>query len=311
MNPNFDFVGKRKGFYKFTIILLAICLISILFRGLNLGVDFTSGTRIDVSTVDLIKEAEIVEVLKENNISYEKITFGTSGESKTTTLLLPSEVTKEEVRIAQTFFEEDKKGSVTVSVVSPQVGKELVENAMRSLLLASIGIMIYLAIRFEWLKGVATLIGVLHNILIMIGIFSIFQVEVSITFIAAILTVVGYSINDTIVTFDRIRENMRGKEDSDFDTFEKISKVTNDSLNQTLNRSINTVLTVLFAAVSLLLLGSSAIFTFSLALVIGLIAGGYSSIFIAAQIWVAMKHKQIQKRIANPVSTYKDDNDWV
>ena len=154
--------------------------------------------------------------------------------------------------------------------------------------------------------GVATIIGLIHDVFFMVAVFSITRLEVDITFIAALLTIVGYSINDTIVTFDRIRENMAklGK----IDNVNALADIVNKSLRQTLGRSVNTVLTVIFVVVALIALGAEAIRPFSIALLVGLIAGTYSSIFISAQIWFDLKKKELQK--AGTLKVDKDKKQW-
>ncbi len=180
-----------------------------------------------------------------------------------------------------------------VSAVSSIVGQELVKNAIYALIIAAIGIIIYVAIRFEWRMGVASIIGVLHDIFLMVAIFSFTRFEVDITFIAALLTVVGYSINDKIVTFDRIRENLDRVKN--IENSEELAVIVNKSLRQTLGRSVNIVLNIAFVVVALLLFGAEAIRNFSWALFLGLLAGTYSSIYISAQIWYAMMKKGLKK----------------
>ena len=151
--------------------------------------------------------------------------------------------------------------------------------------------------------GVASIIGLLHDVFFMLAIFSIFRLEVDITFIAAVLTIIGYSINDTIVTFDRIRENInhRGR----IDDVAELADIVNKSLRQTLGRSVNTVLTVVFVVVALMLFGAESIQNFSIALLIGLLAGTYSSIFISAQIWFDLKKREMNKKGAIKVDEEK------
>ena len=159
---------------------------------------------------------------------------------------------------------------------------------------ASIGIIIYVAFRFEWRMGLTSVIALLHDVCIIIFITSLLRLEVDITFIAAVLTIVGYSINDTIVTFDRIREHMR--HEKLIKTKEQIYKIVDVSLRQTLTRSINTVLTVIITVVVMLLVGSSSIYSFTIALLIGLVFGLYSSLFIAAQLWAVLKVRELNKK---------------
>ena len=181
-----------------------------------------------------------------------------------------------------------------VSTVSPTVGKELVKNAIKALSIAALGIIIYVAIRFEWRMGIGAIVSLLHDIFFIIAIFSLLRLEVDITFIAAVLTIVGYSINDTIVTFDRIRENVdrSGK----ITTKEELALIVNKSLRQTMGRSVNTILTVIVVVVALIFLGAPSIQNFSIALLIGLVTGMYSSICIAAQIWFTLKSREMDKK---------------
>ena len=161
----------------------------------------------------------------------------------------------------------------------------------------------YVSLRFEWRMGVATVIGLIHDVFFIIAIFSMFRLEVDITFIAAVLTIVGYSINDTIVTFDRIRENLNRR--GTINDVAELADIVNKSLRQTLGRSVNTVLTVIFVVVALMLLGAESIRPFSIALLIGLIAGTYSSIFISAQIWFDLKKREMKEKGAIKVDTEK------
>lgn len=307
----FRFVENRKKFLIASLILIVISFGSVFVKGVNLGVDFTSGTRVDISTDYKLTEEKVKSYLDESNLEYAKLN-SSKDEPYNVTVTFNSDVTQEQVKEFITGAEKEFEAHTTSSEVSPQVGKELIENAIKSLLIAALGIILYLAFRFEWLKGLATITGVLFNVLVTIGLFSILGLEIDVTFIAAILTVVGYSINDTIVTFDRIRDKMKGKE-KEIETFEQLAKITNDGLNETLTRSINTGITVFIAVFALIFLGSPAIFTFSMALAIGLLAGMYTSIFLAAQLWAIWKFKQIQYRKANPKEEYDihDDKDWI
>lgn len=175
-------------------------------------------------------------------------------------------------------FKKDYGAEPNVSTVSPTVGKELAKNAMFALAIASIGIILYVSIRFEWRMAVPAVVALIHDAFFIITVFSLLRLEVDITFIAAVLTIVGYSINDTIVTFDRIRENLRFSRK--VKTVEELENIVNISIRQTLTRSINTVLTVLITVIALAIFGSEAIRNFSIALFIGLICGVYSSLLI-------------------------------
>jgi preprotein translocase subunit SecF len=289
----FDFVKHRNKFFLISLSLLIVGTICLVVFGLNLGIDFKSGSRVDVTTEQTLSINEINEQFEEIGFVPEELTLaGTNNEIAVARFIRV--LSKDEIAKIKTHFLTEYNAEPSVSTVSPQVGQELAKNAFIAVAIASVGIIIYVAIRFEWLQGLAAIVALFHDAYFIIVLFSILQLEVNIAFIAAVLTIVGYSINDTIVTFDRIRENM--KLEKNVKTFEDVAKVVNKSLIQTLSRSINTVLTVVFAAAALMIFGSESIRTFSIALFIGLIAGTYSSLFIASQLWAVWKGKQLQKK---------------
>ena len=190
-----------------------------------------------------------------------------------------------------------------INTVSPLIGQELAKNAMNALILASIGIIIYVSLRFEWRMGLSSVLALLHDVFIIVAIFSLFRIEVDLTFIAAVLTIVGYSINDTIVTFDRVRENLHKVKV--ITKPEGIDDIVNRSIRQTMIRSINTVLTVVVVVVAILIFGAPIIFNFSLALLIGLISGVFSSVFIAVPLWGILKKRQLKKSKNNKLIVHK------
>lgn len=301
----FDFVHARKRFYTLSAILLTAGIIMLAVFKLNLGIDFSSGTRVEVMSKEPInveqfeKDLEVVgHDVKDIVVSGDKKEIGVARFNE--------EFSQDEVNKFKSELAEIYGSEPNVSTVSSQVGKELAKNAMYALLFAAIGIIIYVAFRFEWQMGVASVIGLLHDAFFMIAVFSIVRMEVDITFIAAVLTIVGYSINDTIVTFDRIRENMTrsGK----VKTEDELATIVNKSLRQTLGRSVNTILTVIFVVVALIALGADSIRPFSVALLIGLLAGTYSSIFISAQIWFDLKKKQLKEK--GPIDIEKEKKKW-
>lgn len=294
-NKTIDFVKHQKKFFAFSIIYTIVGIILLFTLGLNLGIDFESGSRVDVVSDNTLSAEEVTEHFASIGDGYSPDQITLSGENnEIANVKFIGMLSKEEVAEIQTYFHNEYGHEPSVSTVSSQVGKELARNALISIIIASIGIMIYVAIRFEFLYGISAIIGLLHDALFIIIMFSIFRFEVNIPFIAAVLTVVGYSINDTIVTFDRIRENM--KLAKKVKTFDDLANIVNVSLTQTLARSINTALTILFAAVAIFLLGGEAIRSFAFALVVGLLAGAYSSMFLAAQIWLLLKARQLKKK---------------
>ncbi|MBM7706642.1 SecD/SecF fusion protein [Chryseomicrobium aureum] len=288
-----DFVGKRKPFYILSVFLLAAGIAMLSIFQLNLGIDFSSGTRVEVMTDGPLTSDEVRATIEA--AGYETDDIVISGDTSNIAVLrYVEDFTQQEIAELKSSFIDEFGVEPSVSTVSPTVGQELARNAVYALAIAAIGIIIYVAFRFEWRFGVSAIVALLHDAFFMIAIFSILRLEVDITFIAAVLTIVGYSINDTIVTFDRIRENLHRA--GAIQTEQELADIVNKSLRQTLVRSVITVLTVVFVVVSLIFFGAPSIQNFSIALLIGLIAGTYSSIFIAAQLWFDLKRKQLFKK---------------
>ena len=288
-----DFVHTRKKFYVISAVLLISGVIVLGIFKLNLGIDFSSGTRVEVLADHKVTKDEISTYL--DKIGHPTTDIVISGDTSNIGVMrYKDDFNQAEVNKFKSDLKSEYGSDPNISTVSSTVGKELAKNAFYALLLAALGIIIYVAFRFEWRMGVASIIGLIHDAFFMVAIFSILRLEVDITFIAAVLTIVGYSINDTIVTFDRIRENInhRGRIDSE----EELADIVNKSLRQTLGRSVNTVLTVVIVVVALMLFGAESIRTFSIALLIGLFAGTYSSIFISAQIWYDLKKREIREK---------------
>ncbi|MEK5325153.1 protein translocase subunit SecDF [Aeribacillus sp. FSL M8-0254] len=288
-----DFVKHRKKFFVLSSVLIIAGIILLFVAKLNLSIDFTSGTRVELATNEPLSTDTIEKEFKSIGLKPDEIVL--SGNDKSTAVVrFVGTFDKETISNVKEHFTELYGIEPNISTVSPTVGKELARNALIGVAIASIGIIIYVSIRFEFYMALAAVLALLHDAFFIVSFFSITRLEVDITFIAAVLTIIGYSINDTIVTFDRIKENM-GKAKK-IKTFEQLAEIVNKSLRQTFTRSINTVLTVIFAVVALILFGSSSILNFSIALLVGLIAGVYSSLFIASQLWLVWKWKQIEKR---------------
>nr|WP_270179416.1 protein translocase subunit SecF [Alkalihalobacillus sp. CinArs1] len=291
-NIDFDFVKHRNKFFMISLALIVLGGLVLAIFGLNLGIDFSSGSRVDIMSNETLTTEEVTSELDSLGFDPESVTLAGGGDMAVAAF--KDELEKEEIGELKNHFTELYGAEPNVSTVSPDVAVDLAKNAFIAVAIASVGIIIYVAIRFEWLQGVAAIVALFHDAFFIIAIFSLLQIEVNITFIAAVLTIVGYSINDTIVTFDRIRENM--KLEKKVKTFEDVARVVNKSLVQTLARSINTVLTVIFAAAALTIFGGEAIRPFAIALLIGLVAGTYSSLFIASQLWAVWKGKQLKKK---------------
>ena len=295
----FDFVKHRNKFFAVSLALIVLGGLAIAIFGLNLGIDFSSGSRVDIQSDSKLTIEEVSD--EYDGLGYNPETVTLAGGGDIAVAAFKDELSKDEVAEIKNHFTDLYGAEPSISTVSPDVAVDLAKNAFIAVAIASVGIILYVALRFEWLQGFAAIVALFHDAFFIIAVFSILQIEVNITFIAAVLTIVGYSINDTIVTFDRIRENM--KFEKKVKTFEDVARVVNKSLVQTLARSINTVLTVVFAAAALTIFGGEAIRPFAIALLIGLVAGTYSSLFIASQLWAVWKGKQLKKKKFTPVES--------
>jgi protein-export membrane protein SecD/preprotein translocase SecF subunit len=297
----FDFIKNRNKFFTATAALVVIGLIAIFMFRLNLGIDFASGTRVEILSDSKLTAEQVKNELDKVDLETDDIVIsGENGEIGVARF--KGVLSKEEISELKSHFKDVYGAEPNVGTVSPTIGKELAKNAMIAVAIASVGIIIYVTIRFEIYMALAAVLALLHDAFFIIVLFSLTRLEVDITFIAAVLTIVGYSINDTIVTFDRMRENMVKKRR--LKTPEEIADVVNSSLRQTLGRSVNTIMTVVITVVALLIFGSASIWNFSFALLVGLIAGTYSSIFIAAQLWYVWKVKELKKK--GTIKTYKE-----
>ncbi|WP_299087611.1 protein translocase subunit SecDF [uncultured Metabacillus sp.] len=289
---NVNFLKHRKLFFVFSTLAVIVGIFFILIFRLNLGIDFASGTRIEVLAGKTLTSEEMTTELEKLDLEVNDVVL--SGvENEIGVARLIGVLDAEQIAEVKGHFKEKYGSEPNVSTVSPTVGKELAQNALLGVLISSLGIIVYVAFRFEFYMGLASIVALLHDAFFIIAFFSITRLEVDITFIAAVLTIVGYSINDTIVTFDRIRELQKKVK---VKTIKDLEFIVNRSLQQTFTRSINTVLTVVIAVVALLIYGSSSITNFSIALLVGLICGTYSSLFIAAQLWLIWKGKQLNKK---------------
>lgn len=272
-----DFIGKRKIWYALSLILLAVSIGSIIVQGLNFGIDFRGGTLLHLQFENKnITVEQLREGLKEVNLETSQI-----QESDDSFVIKTSELDQAEQKNVLSTIE-GKLGAFTVlrsEQVGPVIGKELRTAGLLALLIASILQIIYISFRFEFRFGLAAILALLHDVLITTGFFSIMQYEVDVTFIAAVLTIIGYSINDTIVIFDRIRENLKYKQKVE------LADLTNKSISQSIVRSLSTSVAVLFVLVALIVLGGETTKYFSLAMLVGVLAGTYSSIFIASPLW--------------------------
>ncbi|MCM3289047.1 protein translocase subunit SecF [Paenibacillus sp. MER 180] len=286
----FNFVHQSKYFFIFSIVITILGSLSLSIFGLNYGVDFSSGTNVDINVTKKIEKSQVEDLLKTYNFKKEPtITMGAERITVRFTEVLDEQ---HEKQFKADMKKIDEGSSMEINTVDVEIARELQRNALLAVLIASIGIIIYVSIRFEWRFAVSAVVALLHDAFMVISLFSIFRLEVTLPFIIAVLTIIGYSINDTIVIFDRIRENLRF---SKIKSMDDLAHLVNDSIYQTLTRSINTVLTVLVTALCLFIFGSESIRMFSLAILFGLGFGAYSSIFIASPLWVVLKNKESKK----------------
>lgn len=298
-----EFVRNRKYFLGFTLIVIVIGSILSFTRGVNLGVDFTGGTTITVTKNDKVKLKSLEKELTSLNYNIKK----EENTKNNITITIEEVLDKNKQESLSKKLESEYNTDTDIYTVSKVVKQELTKNAIKSLVFASIGILIYVAFRFKFNYAISALIALCHDVLIIFLFFSIFGLEITSIFIAAILTIIGYSINDTIVTFDMIRENYKQKLNSKKSkkhkkkneevllNDEELIELVNDSVRITFTRSILTTITTIFPVICLLIFGAKEIFNFNLALLIGFIAGVYSSIYISNQLWLILETRRLKK----------------
>lgn len=298
-----NFVKLAKPLIALSILIVIVGLFILSIFKLNLGIDFSSGTRADIETNQSLTQGKVEKAVKDVGLSPDQVQINGSGH-KNATVQFKKNLSRAEDNKLSDKIKSEFGDTPQINSVSPLIGQELAKNAMTALILASIGIIIYVSLRFEWRMGLSAVLALLHDIFIIVAVFGLFRLEVDLTFIAAVLTIVGYSINDTIVTFDRVRENLHKVKV--VTSPEQIDDIVNRSIRQTMTRSINTVLTVVVVVVAILIFGAPTIFNFSLALLIGLISGVFSSVFIAVPLWGIMKKRQLKKSPNNKLTVYKE-----
>lgn len=277
---NVDFMKYKKIYYIGAVGLIAAGMLVAGVGGMNYGIDFTGGTMMQLDFKERVTEQEVRTVLEENNIDDAEIIFAADDQSEVIIRTTAALESNERVNLISQM--ENKIGEAEVAaseLFGPSVGEDLRNNAVLAIFVAAIGMLIYIIVRFEWKFGIASLTGIAHDVLLVIAFYAIFQVTVNNPFIAGILTVVGYSINDTIVVFDRVRENLG------LTPKEKTEVIVNKSINQTLVRSMMTSITTLIVMIPLFLMTGPAIRDFVIPLMVGVTVGAMSSITIASPIY--------------------------
>ncbi|MDB5085949.1 MAG: protein translocase subunit SecF [Bacilli bacterium] len=292
MENRFDIAGRRKLWFIISVTILILGILTMFWKGLNLGTDFTPGSRVQVNLGAGWKSADVQSVFNSVNLTNADITSaGTFNEQAV--IRLGTTLTTDQEKQIKDALKSKFAGSQDpqIDTVSPMVAQEQSKTAIIAVLIASVGIILYMSIRFEYRFAVSGVLSLLQVVLIVISLFALFRVEVNLTFVAALLTIVGYCIHDTIVIFDRIRENLKFTK---VKTVADLEKLVNTSLWQTMRRSIYTIITVVIAAGMIFLIGGPSIHNFALALLIGLVAGGLSSIFIASQLWLSWRARSLK-----------------
>jgi preprotein translocase subunit SecF len=293
-NPNFDFVGRRWIAFSVDGLLLLVALTSLWFQGLNLGIDFTGGVLIEIQSKDVAKAIDESE-LGSVRSTVEKLGFGdvhvqtlTSAQGIENSLQirvqLSAQIANQEQEVANKIKAAlgDKYTYNRVEAVGPKVSGELFQTGVLAAVLAVLMIAVYVAFRFEWQFGVSALLSNGHDVLMAVGLYSVARLDFNLTSIAALLTLAGYSINETVIIFDRIRENRRKYKKT------PLGELINMSTNQTLARTVKTSTTVALALIPLAIWGGHTLFGFSVTILWGILSGTYSSVFVASSLLLYM-----------------------
>jgi preprotein translocase subunit SecF len=280
-----DFMGKRRYAIVLSAVVLLVSIAALATRGLNFGVDFTGGTLIEIGYPEAVELDGIRDALATAGFMGAQAQH--FGSSRDVLVRIAPQTGKDTVELSENALGVLRQQNTSmemrrVEFVGPQVGEELTEQGALAMIYALIGILIYIMVRFQWRFAPGAVVALVHDVVIIIGFFALFQFDFDLTVLAALLAVIGYSLNDTIVVFDRIRENFR-----------KMRKgtavdVINTSINQTFSRTLMTSITTLLVLVSLFVFGGEVIHDFSLALIVGIVVGTYSSIYIASTTTLAL-----------------------
>ncbi|MDD4961414.1 MAG: protein translocase subunit SecF [Candidatus Marinimicrobia bacterium] len=285
-NTSYDIVNKRRFTFILSLVLIVLGLVSLFVRGLNYGIDFSGGAKMQVEFSQTITAEELRAKFTEKNLRNPEIK--SSGNNEYMITLNPENLDDAEIILAEALEGTDYN-LLQMDKIGPKIGRELRANSLKAVGIALLLVLIYITVRFEFRFAVGAVVALAHDVLITLGLFSIFQWEISMPVLAAFLTIVGYSLNDTIVIFDRIRENLKVHKGK------PITDIINYSINESLSRTVITSVTTFLVVVILALFGGQVLFGFSIAMVIGVIVGTYSSMYIAAPILVVWGHKFKEK----------------
>ncbi len=298
-NTNFDFISKRYLFFTISGILALIGAASLVIKGPNMGIDFVGGILMQVGFSQQVNMSDVRTALNEGGIDKIELQSSRDKTGKTSIIIRAkrADISEEEFskKVTGIFTSKFPKNSFDVEraeFVGPAVGKHLSKQALYALLFSFLGIIIYVGIRFHaGIWGIAGVFGIMHDVFVLYGLFSLFGKEITLTVIAALLTVAGYSINDTIVVFDRIRENLR------YLAKENLKTIINKSINQTISRTLITSVTVLLVLAVIFFVGGEVLHDFAFAMLLGVVIGTYSSIYVCSSLvyeWEEGKKKRLQ-----------------
>lgn len=287
MHFHFDFARRWKVWFAFSGTLVVIAVLALTLRGLNYGIDFTGGTQMDLKFSHAVTETAISKTMAIQRTGMPQIVFVGKGHREAL-ITTPTISERQRLHVLQALqkhvapFKE-----ISTSRVSSIIGQQTERTALVAVLLATIGIILYIGFRFEFRFAISAIIALVHDVLITVGLIALIHISLSQYFVMAVLTIFGYSVNDTIIIFDRIRENLQHQKRN-----ESLEPLVNRSLNQVLVRSINTSSTVLLALGAILIFGGSTIKDFASTMLIGVFLGTYSSIFIASPVWLLWRQRR-------------------
>ena len=310
----FDFVGKAKYFICTSLAVLAISIVCMGVNGfsgngvMNLGIDFTSGTTLTIQSDAAIDQDTLESQLEELGLDPSSVKINGS-ESNIASVYLKDAVDADTMSTVKASLQETYGHEVTDNTVTPVIGQELVRNAVIISVLAWIGILIYMSVRFKWDYALSTIVALIHDVLIILAFCAIFRLEINTEIVAVLLTIIGYSVNNSIVVFDRIRDRVRAHRGRI--TKEEYRELVNEAIQATCTRSVFSTLTTMLPVIFLLFMGSGAIFVFNLTLLIGLIAGAGSSLFIAAQLWYQLRLREKPKKVKKVKRSKKELDEMI
>lgn len=304
MFKSFDFIGHKKIWFTFSGIMILLSIISIILFRFNWGIDFTGGTILELGFNKNVTVEEVRDGLREDGLQTSTIQLSgnISGESGDDVIIRTRNLSSEEAQTVVSHVN-DKVGGAEVKrieTVGAVIGSEVTKSTLLNVLISFGAMILYMSIRFEHRIAISAIVAICHDILMVLGVFAFFHLEVDASFLAAILTVLGYSMNESVVIFDRIRENLHTHRRTD-----SFATLANDSIHQTIRRSLYTLTTTLFCVASLYFFGGDTTKNFALVMLIGFISGAYSSICVASSIWVTWHEHLHSERNERKVKAVK------